>query len=118
MGTLSTEWIYGLIIVFFTFLGCVVALVLKKEDTLSTAKSFAVQIVAWAFASVILLALFVVWHWNHWVLWITGIPAGLMSAKALRLLFQQIDNSKDIFELIENTYKAYKAAKNQGETKP
>lgn len=111
---LTVEGLYAVLICFFVAMGCLLALIFKKKDDLSTVKSLGVQFVGLVFGSLILCALYLAWGWNKWVVWILGIPAGLYSARTLRLIFEQAENSGTLLELIENTYKAYKAAKNQG----
>ena len=111
MKFVTQQEAYVLLIVFFVFLGCSLSLTFKRDETLSIIKSIWVQFVAWCFGALILSGVFLGWDWNKWLVWVLGIPVGLYSARALRLIFEQAENSKDILELIENVYTAYKSVR-------
>lgn len=114
MKLITQQEAYVLIIIFFVFLGCSLVLTFKREETLSIGKSIWVQFVAWCFGSLILTGAFLGWEWNKWFVWVLGIPTGLYSARALRLIFEQAENSKDLIDLINNVWAAYKAVKDKG----
>ena len=114
MKLVTTEEAYVLLIIFFCFLGCALNLVLKKKDDgLSAFKSLIVQLIGWCFSSLVLCLLFLGFGWNKWLVWVLGIPAGILLTRALVLLFEDSNKQNSLRDLAANVWETYTTIKNQ-----